>query len=135
MIKDSELRIGNYVEYTRIQGRINPIIRLLSVGNNYLDVKYTLKQSMREGVGNCMFSEIDSILLTEEWLLKFGFIEDVRKVFFKGIIDVERILSDSPDWEVHIHGKSIGKSINCVHQIQNFYYALTGEELELKVRL
>ena len=61
------------------------------------------------------------IPLTEEWLLKFGF-----KPFVK-------------DWSLHgvvIHTRKRGfvlrKSvpiIQYVHQLQNLYFALTGEEL------
>ena len=69
---------------------------------------------------------IEPIPLTEEWLIKFGFKQWGDKYTFglKGI---------------NIHHRQRGfvlrKSvpvIQYVHQLQNLYFALTGEELTLK---
>lgn len=66
------------------------------------------------------------IELTEEWLLKLGFIIDngwfkigylklfpIRDLYYRAIVPIT-------------------KDIKYVHQLQNLYFALTGEELTIK---
>ena len=78
-----------------------------------------------------------SIPLTEEWLLKFGFekiTHDVRSYSYHICDKNERY------WFFRISGQfgTITREITCVlsyeikhvHQLQNLYFALTGEELE-----
>jgi len=89
------------------------------------------------------------ITLTEEWLVKFGFekytdkdeivyshlglkycdvylTEDEREI----IPEFSFYSYDSKDYLTLIYGLEI--QIEYVHQLQNLYFALTGEELELK---
>ncbi len=81
------------------------------------------------------------IPLTEEWLLKFGFSKSVRENyndmykdlsarmvlwFNEGNIAEMDLIQD----EKHISFKH--GHIQFVHQLQNLYFALTGEELILK---
>jgi hypothetical protein len=67
------------------------------------------------------------IPLTEEWLLRFGFEKKYKNyemgdfMFFKG--SCSRI-----SYKLSL----IGINIKHVHQLQNLYFALTGEELKLK---
>ena len=82
------------------------------------------------------------IQLTEEWLLKFGFIRhhydyanDV--IYIKNIADNE---IDNAEFEWGVYPNELGsgtqiknrKSLKYVHQLQNLYFALTGEELVVK---
>ena len=67
-------------------------------------------------------SEYKPIPLTEEWLLKFGFEQ----------MDLHRF-----NHEISILNTDRGMyfqtiRIDYVHQLQNLYFALTGNELELK---
>ena len=73
----------------------------------------------------------EPIPLTEEWLLKFGF--DSKTLIFRNgnftmtwgnggdYIDFQTIAGS---YMIHVAH---------VHQLQNLYFALTGEELEIKV--
>ena len=82
------------------------------------------------------------ILLTEEWLLKFGFSENENDVLQieTTLMPLSITLSDNyPDekykaW-VYEDEKSryhiISNNIKHVHQLQNLYHALTNEELTL----
>ena len=73
------------------------------------------------------------ITLTEEWLVKFGF----KKVKRQNVIQYENEYSLSHEFnqdgifEFHIDD---GTWIACkyVHKLQNLYFALTGEELEIE---
>jgi hypothetical protein len=81
------------------------------------------------------------ILLTEEWLVKFGFDMDDSGGLYKDIMSIDtnnRVLFlywDEPHDEVWLldedHHYEIC-SVQKVHQLQNLYFALTGEELEMK---
>ena len=126
-MKASELRIGNYVKF-----------------DNHEDEYYK--------VSGCDISELSDELidlnaspipLTEEWLLKFGFIRhhydyanDV--IYIKNIADNE---IDNAEFEWGVYPNELGsgiqiknrKSLKYVHQLQNLYFALTGEELILNV--
>jgi hypothetical protein len=72
--------------------------------------------------------------LTEEWLLKFGFEtskwddnNSLRKMI--GSNDYTIVFYSNDICEI---GGVITKKIEFVHQLQNLYFALTGEELTIK---
>ena len=80
-------------------------------------------------------SEYRPIPLTEEWLLKFGFEEDnytyikgVHQKIFSGIMKFE-FNESLKNWEFSIGRYNDLTRVEYVHQLQNLYYALTGEEL------
>lgn len=125
-MKASELRIGNWFKNLRRNKEV-------TAGYNTF---YFLSEGPLEE------DDIQPIPLTEEWLLKFGFEDDsyavFRKVIDKGIsISVSfqdyahTMLCDHP---VTIWPNDYSIPIKCqyVHQLQNLYFALTGEELEVK---
>ncbi len=74
--------------------------------------------------------DIEPIPLTEEWLLKFGF----EKTWYgveDALIELQKtekgyILS------INCNEYTEGKEFYYVHQLQNLYFALTGEELTIK---
>lgn len=145
-MKANELRIGNWVYSTSHKQNVR--IKLLDIDREILNT--------------------EPIPLTEEWLLKFGFVlreesfhkfPTVRDTFDKTRI-VERIDKkyfiydeDVDDWrtfcaEVILDPKTlkiraigvseiknkfiVAGNIESVHQLQNLFFALTGEELEIK---
>ena len=78
-----------------------------------------------------LYMNIEPIPLTEEWLSKFGF-ENAFADKWDGMewMPCEFIngkLYYTPD--MHHHAS---KGIENVHQLQNLYFALTGEELTIK---
>ena len=123
-MKVNELRIGNLIEY-RIQDDLD-------------DRKDWWEVSKIDATDLCILeSNIDydfrPIPLTEEWLLKFGFEkqhnEDDFDYWFK------KGFCDDIFWEHSegfCHNLNYGGEIKYVHQLQNLYFALTGEELVLK---
>lgn len=74
------------------------------------------------------------IPLTEEWLLKFGF--DNNGVVWIGLNTDAQELQITKQGDVLIYDEDDNfiplNRIQYVHQLQNLFYALTGNELELK---
>lgn len=76
---------------------------------------------------------LTEIPLTKEWLLKFGFIANQYNDEFELyplMFDCE--YTDHREWNISYDGHPLSTEIQHVHQLQNLYFALTGEELTLK---
>ena len=127
-MKSSELRIGNWV----------------IVHHNDVEIDFITNKEIvgAKGLHLTELKKVKPIPLTEEWLLKFGFIRhhydyanDV--IYIKNIADNE---IDNAEFEWGVYPNELGsgiqiknrKSLKYVHEIQNLYFALTGEELTFK---
>lgn len=117
----AELRIGNWVEIK------DQVVR-------------TFAQT--EGVGSLQdvagqlwsIEELKPIPLTEEWLERFGFnkVSHIWEFWKNSGWDLRQHKLEDKWWLFYM-----GQDLDCVridyvHQLQNLYFALTGEELELK---
>lgn len=135
-MKENELRIGNWIN---VGGELNQftIADFCDIFDN----------------GNKWFKDLfKPIPLTEEWLLKFGF-EEIETLhthwksdkgfFLNGyVIFMEKnlgaIIGEKSNDYFYNHsyqyrnGIGIIKEIKYLHELQNLYFALTGEELEIK---
>lgn len=122
MIQPQELRIGNYVEY-RIQDELD-------------DRKEWWELSIIDSTDlQILESRIDddyrAIPLTEEILLKFGYIgnepvfSEKSTIFTFGIHKIWKPFNIFLDEYYRFE-------IKYLHQLQNLYFALTGEELKFK---
>jgi len=108
-----ELRIGNYVLF-----------------ENYPEL---IKESYY--LRPPLLIHLDPIPLTEEWLLKIGFElrngythkTDGYKVYYLDISSTCRINCDS--FNNYEYAEFRGFKFKYVHQLQNLYFAITGEEL------
>lgn len=73
------------------------------------------------------------IPLTEEWLLKLGYVKNER---VKYIYDFRPLqLMFTPNGFEYFHSQPYGGNfliIKYVHQLQNLYYSLTNKELTIK---
>lgn len=113
-MKSSELRLGNLILF-----RGNLIC---------LDTNYELFKSLVD------ISRDDKrykpIPLTEEWLLKFGFVKKngYGLVFLFGNLFYSVETKEYFMFQYH----DLRIKIKHVHQLQNIYFALTSEELILK---
>ena len=104
-MKANELRIGNWVLINTMITKIN----------------------MARYIGDIDDDKIiaEPIPLTEEWLLKFGLKTGYNHLF--GFITKDYntyYLEDGEGYNI------TSKPIEYVHQLQNLYFALTGEELK-----
>jgi hypothetical protein len=121
-MKARELRIGNY------------ITAKTTIFSNEIVVKIN-----GEWVNGMPADNFIGIPITEEWLLKAGFKDhkilcgmmeiQVRpfETVIQGIIDGKWLVSLIDDIPTML------RSIQYIHELQNLYFALTGEELEFKV--
>lgn len=113
-MKATELRIGNWV----YQGN--------TYGNQRVS-SYEL-YGFSGGSNSSYYSEWKPIPLTKEWLERFGF--KVGNLYAdKGWFWLERYRTLRA-YVFVIEDKLI--KVKYVHQLQNLYFALTGEELETK---
>lgn len=116
-----ELRIENLV--LDPDGMVSKILSI-STESNSTDGKYYLENDY-----NGHPEDLRSIPLTEEWLLKLGFEKKSGNEFEKG-----RFIYRFQQRDLIIEGFEYDyNGIIChpeyVHQLQNLYFALTGEEL------
>lgn len=134
-MKASDLRIGNFVK-----DRGNKVIRIDFM--EYQESGYSTKFGQRMFLGeeevHPMTEYTDyaiPIELTEEWLLKFGF-----KSYDTPFGKLFEFISSGYTWIIDNKGnlhldyseyENIA-NVQCVHQLQNLYFALTGKELEVK---
>lgn len=110
-MKAEELRIGNIIDY----GEDNPQPLTLKMLSNI-----------------CNDTQDDTfkpIPLTEEWLVKFGLVQDKKSWLFKSHVVGKYHLN----LKAFITGFKIG-NVKCeyIHDLQNLYHAITGEELIIK---
>jgi hypothetical protein len=156
-MKANDLRIGNWVKIKEeFSERDIPLetLEFQIEGFNDGSKRYEegAKQILFWSIKNKVFGtttsgsydiECELILLTEEWLLKFGFKKENNTIYS---ISDKLSSSEVGKWYFfknennsftpHIKRENkfswIGKEIKYVHQLQNLYFALTGEELLLK---
>jgi len=117
----TDLRIGNYVIYNNKEiGTITGVQAFLFNNgkvaiNQRLDIFYHTEN-------------IKPIPLTEEWLLKLGFVSNpYQDRYDKGIFHIE---CDKTKGKIDlwVYGSP---HIKYIHQIQNLYHALTGLDLQI----
>lgn len=128
MIDARELRIGNIVNANGVQIAVD----FINVDGGFPE-KYLINDWYEE--------DLEPIPLTEEWLIKFGF-DSRHKFLFDTEFKGQRLL-------IHLDRSDAGKNnkwfvkigsitdfpiatIQYVHQLQNFYFALTGTELTIQ---
>lgn len=126
MIKANELRIGNLVSYHDD----NTLFEVTKIDELGIGVKNEEQETWIE------YDCFSPITLTEEWLLKFGFKKEAEGYYLQTTFYI-RVIS-YPDLQIQFYSRTIHSDfykivlendIKCVHQLQNLYFALTGEEL------
>jgi hypothetical protein len=131
-MKTNELRIGNWVQWNIESGPENALVSAIS------------KDEIFFKCGDSDIVErISGILLTEEWLLKFdmeltdGF-SSSRKLYLNNYeYDISKITYSPKEGLLRLlngdtKGTMLIPHIKYVHQLQNIYFALAGEELTFK---
>ncbi len=124
IINAEELRIGNLVNVFLGVGDNGPEYKNVEVHGimkavnryNFYTINHNGEEYSIEFLNN-----FEPIILTKEWILKLGFKKFCNDYTKKGII-----------LHTRKRGFIIKKSVpqmNYVHQLQNLYFALTGEEL------
>ena len=121
MIKTNELRIGNFVSINNgFEMLVHSIFQNDTV---YLDFIPPLINEA--DVWEEDYKDLIAIPLTKEWLLKAGF----ERLFHTGSTYSLRDFNVSDFGENGIYHYDVKQPIKYVHQLQNLYFAMTGEEL------
>ncbi len=129
-MKANELRTGNWV--TAIQCDRSKVNQQIEQINSLGDFAVTTHG----------WSELKAIPITKKWLVKFGFVKLFSK-FDNGYEINEMILNNTYDkgcegWCFYdgnvacCNNMNYKNPVKYVHQLQNLYFALTGEELTIK---
>ena len=121
-MRANELRIGNFVDE-----RVVGYCVVNDISNSYLIVTGIYRKDLMYSV---LPENAHPIPLTEEWLLKFGFKAvpfAIPDKFDNRKIQIKR--DERGFWVIACYNFIL---IKHVHQLQNLYFALTGEELTIK---
>ena len=157
MINPNELRLGNLVQYandtyTDREDKIgNGIFRVCLIAENVIkvDIGYGARQRFEKNpIVSPEMSELAPIALTEDWLERFGLnlVEDLIDMKYYQKSDERHgygICLNHDEWEFYkfsmfkdetraevlIHSEC---HFQHIHQLQNIWKDLTGEELQLK---
>ena len=131
-IKANEVRIGNIV-FSTITDEEVEIAAILQNEKDIFDFEVKDKEGM---FSESQDEDVESILLTEDWLLKFGFEKKEDEVlnFRRYPVMVKKHLQNY--WSVYIDNLQVLCStpleLKHVHQLQNLYFDLTQKELTIK---
>lgn len=122
-MKPNELRIGNKVMQDK---EICDVVSISGIKYSFNQQDVDLYYYGNNKLEKHVVSSLKPIPLTEEWFLKFGFNEGYSGYYHIGyfIISVKGQVYFG-ETEAYI------AKIHFVHQLQNLYFALTGEELQI----
>tara|TARA_R110000868_G_scaffold171056_2_gene406545 strand:+ start:350 stop:718 length:369 start_codon:yes stop_codon:yes gene_type:complete len=122
-MKATELRIGNYYQYAGNNGIIYTQVK---------EIKHNQFGLLGDFDGT-NYEICKPIQLTKEWLIKFGFDNTYNDLnwYIKGNYCFS-FLKELDLIVFKIKFQTVGIcTIKYVHEVQNIYFALTGEELSL----
>ena len=134
-MKPTELRIGNIVKID--DEYLGPIEGKVTSLKESGEVELLL--SVSKGNGRyfvCGSDDIFPIPITEEWLTKIGFVKRIYsdKIFAygEGMLSTVYFIESTM---IDIRTEDNDATILCkhLHQLQNAYYLVTGNELEIKL--
>ena len=140
MIKVNELRIGNFV-----YNQFNTQIQIESISNFGVNLKVV--DLPNEYLKETLLDEIKPIPLTEEWLLRFRFKkrsetnedDDDFVWIYELAVKINNIEISfgkyKDELQTFLWSGDCLYHIKYVHQLQNLYFALTGEEITFKTKL
>lgn len=120
MIQEQELRIGNKVLYN---GEIDEVYSIFHI-NGQMQPYRVLLQGGRDKDGFCLL-DIHPISLTSEILEKCAFKNGGSYWILNDVIIYDGELYGDFTYKYNY----ADKEIKYLHQLQNLYFALTGEEL------
>ena len=138
IIRANELRTGNYADrlYWNPQPghEVNEKENCKVVSIQHLTVNIELKNS-KTIIAKYSLANLFPILLTPEILVKCGFEKGRETCYLRIESDYgcEINMFEGKTFLQDVDGGNIGVEIKYLHQLQNLYFALTGEELEVAI--
>jgi hypothetical protein len=133
-MKENELRVGNYVEYNLSSGAFDDETEVKPLKVTGIDVSDRVHSFvlLSDGHGKYVFDELKPITLTGEILIRFGF-GRVGNTAYRTVtknLNYQLFLSKTQNG-YNTTDAVLLNPLQYVHQLQNLYFALTGEELTL----
>lgn len=133
MIKANELRIGNYFIKDNCQDQITGIFHEMNGDDDFYYIQALDKLDYS-------LDSIDPVPLTKEWLIKLGFETNYDVHLFTASINYLQFKVQPKTLTFACIGKDLWRikigdleiHINFVHELQNLFFVLTGEELEIE---
>jgi hypothetical protein len=136
-MKAKQYRIGNLIKYD------NRVFEIDVIANEFPTLN-----TPEFGIGVVDWNNIEPILLTEEWHNKFGVKKDgfgafeykiprknnsnIKVIFSRDYVMLRQGKGRIDDDLIAIWNKDIKKRDMFVHEWQNLYFSLCGEELMIK---
>lgn len=123
MINTNELRQGNLIFFRKRNTGNDVIKKVIAIQSQFIEIQ------IGRTYENKFLDEVFPVPVTEDWLLNLGFIKHVlgykkNKVLIHYSIKLkDHFFFSYSITYVNIHH---------IHQLQNLYFALTGEELKIK---
>lgn len=118
-MQPQELRIGNLV-YAN-----GETIRVTAINFDHLLKSVDVDEWY---VSDEKLSDLHPITLTPEWLERMGLLNHE----FMGVYEVVQLKSDGSKYGLYVEGQWTGTDFQYVHELQNLYFSLTGQEIEIK---
>lgn len=140
------MEIPYFNEQGGVSGMKKRIKNELRAGNYYMgrelnSLNWSVGEFKLMTMNHAMFNHLETypeeyrgVPLTEDWLGKFGFIKHVRNWIWFDNHPISVKVKYQCFAVCFIHGKLRPElvDIKFVHQLQNLYFCLTGEELQIK---
>jgi len=132
-----ELRIGNILTDGKFDFTIESIEQESVWGDIIECIKIEqIEDCYESGDYHFNIENIEGIPLTEEWLLKLGFVRFLKyKIYNKESFQIEKHASYKDGYIFFLDSEGEAPpsiKIKYVHQLQNLYFALTSEELTIQ---
>lgn len=130
-LKGTELRIGNWISY---RGEKDLVVVSIQAPWGSVQTERYIGSGIY--VGSDDLRDYEPILITEEWLLRFGFEKDKKGYWFSSAIISKGLIFSAIQirelMSIRITGPFglVSVKIKYVHQLQNIYHALTNEDLK-----
>ena len=127
MIKPIELRVGSWVRH-------KPVWSYRQDGTEYKEFDFQWSETDWYQEGECCisFEDIEPITISEEYLLKLGFVDNFKQYELTNWgVKVTKDLNSDSTWICYDGFFKFRElcSKQYVHQVQNLYSALSEEEL------
>ncbi len=131
MIDSNEVRIGNLVNYNDGEYGFDDYVVIIEPHEIHT------YRTIAERIKN---AELNPIPITPEWLEMFGFVKSISPKCHENWVMysqhhfsfVLREITPFIGFTYHSYGTDHSLQIDHVHQLQNLYHALTGQELTVK---
>lgn len=118
-----DFRLGNYIQDAK-----GVICKITELQNEFEDEKQISAWPINGG--GLVHGDFSPIPITEEWLLKFGF---ENYLTYWHLYHDDICFDISRNFHFQIEEYNYPFKLQYVHQLQNLYFSLTGEELKIKL--